>query len=219
MTMTTRKGNKTVILEWEEDIPPSREPLASIFSIATFTWVDPIIWSGYKKTVEMNMVWNLLPKDKAANVLNDYRAMKQTTTLTWRLFKFFQNQLFYQCFMAAVSGALTFAPTLLLRAILQYVENPNTAPINVLWLYVILLPLVDVVRSVADGMALWTGRRICIRIRAIVVGEIYAKALRRKAASNNDKKDKVLGETKKKPDEDNGLLERARRYLGIQDDD
>lgn len=216
MTITTRKGNKTVILEWEDGIEPSREPLASLFSIATFSWADPIIWSGYKKTVEMGAVWNLLPKDKAATVLADYRAMKKTTSLAWHLFKFFKGQLLYQCFMAAVSGALTFAPTLLLRAILEFVEQPNAAPINVLWLYVIMLPLVDVVRSIADGMALWIGRKICIRIRAIIVGEIYAKALRRKAASSQDK---VLGETKKKSGNDDGVIAKAKRLLGFQGDD
>lgn len=217
MTITTRKGNKTVILEWEDGIEPSREPLSSLFSIATFSWVDPIIWSGYKKTMEIGVVWNLLPKDKAASVLADYRSMKRTGTLAVHLLKFFKNQLVSQCFMAAVSGALTFAPTLLLRAILQYVENPDAAPINVLWLYVILLPLVDIVRSIADGMALWIGRKICIRIRAIIVGEIYAKALRRKAASS---KDKVLGGSDKKPSgEDNGVVSRAKRLLGIKSND
>lgn len=219
MTITTRKGNKTVLLEWENGIEPSREPLASLFSLATFTWVDPIIWNGFKNTTEMSMVWNLLPKDKAAAVLADYRTMKRTGSLAVHLLKYFKGPLIYQSFMAAISGALTFAPTLLLKAILQYVENPDIAPINVLWLYVILLPLVDVVRSIADGVALWVGRKICIRIRAIIVGEIYAKALRRKAATT---KHSVLGEEKKQKkaddsaDEDTGVIAKAKRALGLK---
>lgn len=219
MAINTRKGNKTVLLEWENGIEPSREPLASLFSLATFTWVDPIIWNGFKNTTEMSMVWNLLPKDKAASVLADYRTMKRTTSLAVHLLKYFKGPLVYQSLMAAVSGALTFAPTLLLKAILEYVERPEAAPMNVLWLYIILLPLVDIVRSVADGIALWIGRKICIRIRAIIVGEIYAKALRRKAATT---KDTVLGEEKKsKPDEpvtqeNEGMISKAKRALGLK---
>ncbi|PKS07256.1 hypothetical protein jhhlp_005858, partial [Lomentospora prolificans] len=218
MTINTRKGNKTVLLEWENGIEPSREPLASLFSLATFTWVDPIIWNGFKNTTEMSMVWNLLPKDKAASVLADYRTMKRTTSLAIHLLKYFKGPLIYQSMMAAISGALTFAPTLLLKAILEYVETPDAAPINVLWLYVILLPLIDVVRSVADGIALWIGRKICIRIRAIIVGEIYAKALRRKAATT---KDTVLGDEKKNKadisgEEDNGIIAKAKRALGLK---
>ncbi|KAH6652560.1 ABC transporter type 1, transmembrane domain-containing protein [Truncatella angustata] len=183
MAMTTRKGNKTVLLEWEGEIEPSREPLASVFSLLTFGWVDDILWKGYKKTYEIGMVWNLLPKDKAASILSDYRQIKKTTSLALHLAKYFKGPLAVQAIWAVVSGVLTFIPTLLLKAILQYVEHPDDAPINVLWLYVILLPVADIIRSVADGQALWIGRKICIKIRAIIIGEIYAKALRRKAAS------------------------------------
>ncbi|KAL1887351.1 Transporter of the ATP-binding cassette (ABC) [Ceratocystis pirilliformis] len=216
IALTERKGNKTVVLEWEDGIEPSREPLASLLSLATFGWVDAIVWQGYNKTMEMDMVWNLLPKDKAAAIISNYRSLKKTSTLAFHLLKYFKGMLLYQCLMAALSGALTFVPTLLLRAIVQYIEQPTITPKNVVWLYVILLPTVDFVRSFADGMALWIGRKICIRIRAIMVGEIYAKALRRKAASGNEKS---LGEDKKKAknngDSDDGIVARAKRALGL----
>ena len=50
-TLSARKGNKPVVLEYVDDLQPSREPLASLFSIATFSWVDAIVWHGYKKNV------------------------------------------------------------------------------------------------------------------------------------------------------------------------
>ena len=216
---TTRKGNKIVMMEWEDGIEPSREPLASLFSIATFAWVDAIVYKGWQKTLEMNDVWNLLPKDKAASVIADYRQLKRTGTLTWHMLKFFKGMLFFQFFMAFISGLFTFAPTLLLRAILEYVEEPERAPMNVLWLYIIGLPVLDTIRSYADGMALWTGRKICIRIRAIVIGDIYAKALRRKAAAG---KDKVLGEKAPKANAeeeasgDESTLSKVKGALGIK---
>ncbi|KAG5940992.1 hypothetical protein E4U53_007510 [Claviceps sorghi] len=190
LAATTRKGNKTVLMEWEDGIEPSREPLASLFSLATFAWVDAIVFKGWKKSMDLQDVWNLLPKDKAAAVIADYRQMKKTTALAWHMLKYFKSMILFQCVMAVVSGLFTFAPTLLLKAILEYVEQPDRAPINVLWLYVIGLPVLDTIRSYADGMALWTGRKVCIRVRAIIIGDIYAKALRRKAAAG---KDKVLG--------------------------
>ncbi|KAF5131162.1 ATP-dependent bile acid permease [Metarhizium anisopliae] len=218
LAATTRKGNKTVLMEWEDGIEPSREPLASLFSLATFAWVDAIVYKGWKKTMEIDDVWNLLPKDKAAAVIADYRQLKKTGALAWHMLKYFKGMLFFQCFLAFVSGFFTFAPTLLLRAILEYVEEPDRAPINVLWLYVIGLPILDTIRSYADGMALWTGRKICIRVRAIIIGDIYAKALRRKAAAG---KDKVLGESSKKtktdadPDSE-GTIAKIKRALGLR---
>ncbi|KAF8865738.1 hypothetical protein BDZ45DRAFT_611414 [Acephala macrosclerotiorum] len=197
IAITTRKGNKAVVLEWENDIEPSREPLASLFSLATFGWVDAIVWQGYKKTFEISEVWNLVPRDKAAAILADYRQLKKTTALTWHLLRYFKGTLILQCSYAVFSGLFTFAPTLLLKAILEYIEDPETAPRNVIWLYVILLSFTDVLRSLANGQALWIGRKICIRLRAIIIGEIYAKALRRKAAAGADT---VLGDKKDKAD-------------------
>jgi ABC-type multidrug transport system fused ATPase/permease subunit len=219
LAATTRKGNKTVLMEWEDGIEPSREPLASLFSLATFAWVDAIVYKGWKSTLEIEDVWNLLPKDKAAAVIADYRQLKKTGALAWHMLKYFKGMLLFQCFMAFLSGLFTFAPTLLLKAILEYVEEPDRAPINVLWLYVIGLPVLDTIRSYADGMALWTGRKICIRVRAIIIGDIYAKALRRKAAAG---KDKVLGEDSAKKikadsDSDNeGTIAKIKGALGLK---
>ncbi|KAI0167709.1 ABC transporter type 1, transmembrane domain-containing protein [Pestalotiopsis sp. NC0098] len=215
MAMTTRKGNKTVLLEWEGDIEPSREPLASLFSLMTFGWVDNILWKGYKETYEIGMVWNLLPKDKAASVLTEYRHLKKTTNLAWHLGKFFKGPLILQCLWAILAGVLTFAPTLLLKAILEFVEHPTDGPMSVLWLYVILLPVSDIIRSVADNQALWIGRKMCIRMRAIVIGEIYAKALRRKAATGADA---VLAKTQQ-----NGTAEskvdKVKRWMSLRKKD
>jgi ABC-type multidrug transport system fused ATPase/permease subunit len=195
IAITTRKGNKAVVLEWEGDIEPSREPLASLFSLATFSWVDAIVWHGYMKSYEMPDVWNLIPKDKAAAILADYRQLKKTTSLAWHLMRYFRMQLMTQCLYAVFGGIFTFAPTLLLKAILEYMEDPDQAPRNVIWLYVILLSFTDILRSLADQQALWIGRKICIRLRAIIIGEVYAKALRRKAAAGTDTE---LGDSKKK---------------------
>lgn len=214
LAITTRKGNKTVLLEWEDDIPPSRESLASIFSSYTFSWVDSITWQGYKQTMELKDVWNLLPKDKAGAVLAQYRQVKKTMALSYHLLAYFKGLLLAQVWWAILSGIFTFMPTMLLKAILEYVEHPGQAPLNVLWLYVILLPITDLVRSVADNRALWIGRKICINVRAILIGDIYAKALRRKAAAGNDA---VLGQDKKTATEEEGWMAKLKKLVGLKD--
>lgn len=197
IALSTRKGNKEIVLEYEGDVEPSKEQLASLFSLATFSWVDSIVWKGYWNTFEIGQVWNLIPRDKAANVLADYRQLNKTTALAWHLLRYFKGMLIKQCSYAFLSGIFTFAPTLLLQEILRYIENPNGTPRNVVWLYVVLLASTDLVRSLADAQALWTGRKICIRLRAIIIGEVYAKALRRKAATTHET---TLGDKKDKED-------------------
>lgn len=219
LAITTRKGNKTALLEWEDGLPPSREGLASILSDFTFTWVDRIMWEGHKEPLEMERIWNLDPKDKAGAVLARYRKVKKTLSLSVHLLLYFKRELLVQTGWAIMSGIFTFAPTMLLKAILEYVEHPDYAPRNVLWLYVILLPISDLIRSFGDNQALWVGRKICINVRAILVGEIYAKALRRKAAAGNDtvlgdKADKALAEAQAASKE-TGWIASIKRKLGL----
>ncbi|MCJ1399991.1 hypothetical protein MMC11_003194 [Xylographa trunciseda] len=211
IAITARKGNRTVLLKYEEQLEPSHEPLASLLSIATFSWVDPIVWKGYIKTLELSDVWNLLPKDKAANVLADFRQIKKTSKLAWRLLRHFKRYLLLQQAWTLLSSLLTFAPTLLLKAILEYVEQPESTTPATAWLWVTLLAVAGIVGGISDGQALWIGRKICIRLRAIMVAEIYAKTLRRRAAIGVDTD---LSENKSRPVEDavtsGGLMAKLR---------
>ncbi|KAI6841124.1 bile acid-transporting ATPase [Hortaea werneckii] len=210
IALMSRKGNKPVELEYEGDLEPSKEPLASLFSLATFSWIDPIVWTGYRKTTEMSDVWNLNPKDKASAILADYRQCKKTTILAFHLLKYFKRGLITQALWASISGVVTFVPTLLLKVILQYVEDPASTPRNAAWFYVILLFVSGVVNALSSGQALWVGRKVCIRLRAIIIGEIYAKALRRRAAAGADK---VLGQGEKKDEkEKEGLLKKIMSF-------
>ena len=210
LSLTSRVGNKSMELEHEGDIPPAREPIASLFALATFSWVDQIVWAGYKKTFELTDIWNVAPQDKAATILSQYRQVKKTSALAWHLLRFFRGALLIQAAWACGSGLLTFAPTLLLRSILQYVENPYETPRSSAWFFVILLFVSGCASALADGHALWVGRKTCIRLRAIIVGEIYAKALKRKTGTGSTK---TLGQGRKSRASPNGpLWERIKRF-------
>lgn len=115
------------------------------------------------------------------------------------LLRHFQSDLLIQAAWACVQASFTFAPTLLLRVILEYVDNPGDTPKNVAWLFVILLFVTAVITAIGSGQSLYIGRRISIRLRAVIIGEVYAKALRRKAAAGSDN---VLGEKKDSKDKD-----------------
>lgn len=185
--LTSRVGNRSVIVEHEGNIPPAKEPLASVISRATFSWVDPIVWTGYKKTFELPDVWNVSPEDKASTILSQYRQVKRTSILAWHLLKHFKVGILSQGAWAATAGLLTFAPTLLLRSILQYVEKPKDVSRNSAWLFVGLLFVSTCLSALTEGQALWIGRKVCIRLRAIIVGELYAKALKRRVGVRSNK--------------------------------
>ena len=73
---TTRRGNRSVFQEKKGGLEPSHEPLASLFSLATFGWINPLIVKGYFKTLDLPDVWNLREDDLAISVLAGFRQTK-----------------------------------------------------------------------------------------------------------------------------------------------
>ncbi|KAF8468986.1 P-loop containing nucleoside triphosphate hydrolase protein [Kalaharituber pfeilii] len=194
IVVSCRRGNKTIVQEVPEGLEPSREPLASLFSLMTFSWLDHMVWKGCWKSLQLEDVWALREDDVAVAVLTVYRQTKKTASLTIVLLRHFQRDLLIQAAWAVLGAAFTFAPTVLLRVILEYVQDPGDTPKNVAWLFVILLLVTAFVTAIGNGQSLYIGRRISIRLRAVIIGEVYTKALRRKAAAGSDN---VLGEKKK----------------------
>ncbi len=186
IALVSRKGNKGVELEYEGDVEPSKEPVASPLSLATFSWVDSIVAKGYKKPLELVDIWNVCLQDKAETVLAQFRQVKKTHGLAVRLLLHFKRKVLLQGAWCALASVFMFLPTLLLKAILEYLEDPVETPSSAAWLYVVLLFVTGAVQAVGDGQGLWIGRKICIQLRAVIVGELYSKTLRRKAAASTE---------------------------------
>ncbi|KAK4937841.1 Transporter of the ATP-binding cassette (ABC), partial [Elasticomyces elasticus] len=197
IVLTARKGNTPVELEYENDIKPSKEPVASLLGTLSFAWTDGIIWQGWKRPLEMSDVWNVAAQDKAELVLQEFRQIKKTHMLAVRLLLYFRKEVLVQGLWCAISSVFMFVPTLLLKAILEYLEDPTSISANSAWLYVILLFVTGIIQALGDGQSLWIGRKVCIRIRAVIIGEIYSKVLRRKAAASAEESKKE--ESEKKP--------------------
>lgn len=183
IAVTTRRGNRTVLLLHEDGLEPPRHTTASLLSLFSFSWIDPLIIKGYRRPLELEDVWNLTVSQHAAVILNDFRQAYRNYSLVWRLLRYFDRMLIIQAVWTVFSNLFIFLPTLLLKAILEYVEHPQTKSANAAWFYAILLFVSGAIQATGDGQALWLGRQIGLKLRAIIIGEIYAKALRRKAGA------------------------------------
>ncbi|KAL4896032.1 hypothetical protein BDV59DRAFT_126519 [Aspergillus ambiguus] len=186
IAFTTRRGNKAVLVPHEDGLQPAKYPTASILSLLSFSWLDPLILKGYRQPLELEDVWNVTSSQKAAAVLEDFRRRQYKGGLMWRLGRYFLPTILLQGAWTIFSNLFTYLPTILLWAILQYVEDPRSTTSNAAWLYATLLFCSGAIQGVADGQALWIGRKMGVKLRAIIIGEIYAKALRRKAGAAVD---------------------------------
>lgn len=163
-----------------DGVTPSPETVSSIFSFITYSWINPMVWKAYKNPLEMSDIWGLRKDDYALPVLKSFEEAKTTYKFSIKIFTHFKVLFAIQAFWAIIESFLIFLPSLLLKKVLEYVADPSITPKNVAWSLVFLMPVSKIVDSFSSGCSLFLGRRVCVRMKAILIGEIYAKALRRK---------------------------------------
>lgn len=182
---------------------PSIEPISSLFSILTYSWIDSTIWDGYWRSLSAKDIWELRIDDHSSFVLTSFRASQnKSDSLSIKLFKFFIKELIISNCWTFLNSLANFGPPFLLKAILEYVENPVGTPRSIVWLYVFAFLFCGIFSNIVQGQSLYIGRRICIRMRSILIGEIYAKTLRRRdtvvSKKDEEKEDKSKDKKGKK---------------------
>lgn len=181
LTLSCSVGDKPAkIYVTSDGATPSPENIASLWSFSTYSWIDKMIWRARKSPLTMADIWGLREDDYALHVLKVFDSSKLAARFTFKLFSHFKWLFALQGFWALLESILVFLPTILLKKVLEYVEDTTTTTRSMAWCLVLLMPLTKLIDSLSSGFSLFIGRRVCVRMRAIIIGEVYAKALRRK---------------------------------------
>ena len=74
-----------------------------------------------------------------------------------------------------------------MESILNYVEVAGTdSPKDQIWLNLSLMLISGVVYAIAHGQTVWLGEQIKLRLRGVIISEIYRKVMIREASSSED---------------------------------
>lgn len=172
--------DRPVTVYLTEGLEPSSESQSSFFSTTSYSWLNPMIMKAQKETPTMNDIWSLKLEDNSYPSLMKFHKIKWHTRFAVNLFYQFRKLFFYQSVITSLEAVLIFFPSMLLKQILEYVQSPDTESASLAWLLVILMVFSAPITSALSSRGLFLGRRICTRMRAILIGEVYSKALRRK---------------------------------------
>ncbi|CCH62018.1 hypothetical protein TBLA_0G00710 [Henningerozyma blattae CBS 6284] len=199
--------DKNILYKTDDWIIPSPESNSSVASFISWSWFSPFVWSSYYNSkVEKKDIWGLNINDYSLLVMKKFRNFSANfdksqaspgtdnnnkSRFSIKLILFFSDLLLLQTFWAFIDSLIAFFPTILLKKILQYISDPTVTTKNVACCYIILMFISKCIVAVCEGQALFIGRRICIRMRSIIISEIYIKALRRQ----------IITKTKKSTDE------------------
>ncbi|PWN22275.1 hypothetical protein BCV69DRAFT_257017 [Microstroma glucosiphilum] len=191
-----------------DEAPPPPEVQASLYSRLYFSFVTPAMIKHYKTQFTLPAVPDLPPGDKAAAVVASFRAESNRDTndksgdastlvpsnrpLAGRLIWHYRSLLLLQIMWAAVEAALEMSPAVGLRALLAYLEERDAernggakamTPVHMAVLYAVAMGVGQALGAICASQSLFIGRRICIRLRAILITEIISKALRKSDVS------------------------------------
>lgn len=153
---------------------------------------------GYKKTLDDSDLLELPAQNRSSNILRHYRKNKKKRIVFSLLYAFRYELIIQACYVLGWS-VFIFGPPYFLNKIIKHIENPAAEGANgslTPYFFVLGLFITSVAHSLLVQQALYIGRTLGIRIQSIVIGEVYAKALKRRdtsgasdSNSNDDKKD------------------------------
>ncbi|SGZ47002.1 CIC11C00000000401 [Sungouiella intermedia] len=181
LNVTANVGDKPAkIYVTSDGVKPSPENISSLWSFSTYSWIDPMIWKAHKTPLAKDDIWGLREDDYAMYILKLFEKSKKRARFTYKLFAHFKVMFALQALWALLESFLVFLPTVLLKKVLEYVADPSVTTKSMAWCLVLLMPISKMADSTSSGFSLFLGRRVCVRMRAIIIGQVYAKALRRK---------------------------------------
>ncbi|TPX56510.1 hypothetical protein SpCBS45565_g08389 [Spizellomyces sp. 'palustris'] len=195
------------------DRKPWREANATVMSRLFFFWLNPMIYLGKSKPLEENDLWDLMETDRTSSMVSNYYKIKnahRSRTLFWRLVTLIKGLLGYQLFCAFFASTLALSGPLFLNQIVGWVADPER-DIRVGWALLMGMFLSAMVKALMNGQMYLTGRRASLRIRSVVVEEIYQKALRRSAGV----KPRSATTTSDEPDKDDASLGKVVTLMSV----
>ncbi|KAF9091354.1 hypothetical protein BGX23_005238 [Mortierella sp. AD031] len=192
LALTSGKSTRALVAKPGGRVP-CPEAYASAVDLALFSWADPLIRLGFSRTLNNEDIWDFRLSDYSSVVIHHFRqsilATRKNYPFIIRLFINFKKRLSVQAVWAVCWGLLSFAGPFALERILHFVDNRNTMSIEWGYVYVFGMFLGMLAATIAQSQMLWHGRRISMQLRSIVVGEVYAKALRRKDRAGQTQKE------------------------------
>ncbi|KAG0023260.1 hypothetical protein BGZ81_008188 [Podila clonocystis] len=186
----------------------SAEYSSSPYTRLTFSWVNPLVYLRYKRTIESIDLPHLEVTDFSWYSIRRHDLVKLTKkgTFTRTLIETLKGEIFVQFMWAMPWCVFVNISPYCLNKIIQYIECKECgAPTAFNYLYVFGLLLASLGDSLCMQAVCHNGRRIYFHTASICNGEVFAKTLRRKDIASSDHKDDKDNTDKREDDKEGSL--------------
>lgn len=169
----------------EEDLPqniikqgPAPEEVCSWFNYyCSYAWLDGLIWKGTKGVLDMSAVHKLPWYDEPLLLLRQcQRARSISKTTLWTTLRFQRTELTLMSIWITLSYIVENIAPYSMFKLLDYLSAPKEATYKP-WVWLILVFVGPMLRSVLFQGYIFTSTRLLVRIKSAMTQELYHKAL------------------------------------------
>ncbi|KAF7321911.1 ATP-binding cassette transporter [Mycena kentingensis (nom. inval.)] len=169
------------------------EQTASLLSVATYTFLDPIIFLGYRvEHLKYEQLPPLADYDDANNLKKmAFKHMDVFVNKKGHVFfgilRTFATSWVLMSIALAIMGAASFLSPIGMNRLLNYLENPDQDPLMKPWFWILLLLLGPVLMSLGMQWFIFEGTHIGNQMSAIITQLVYEHALRIRVKADVEK--------------------------------
>ncbi|KAM5348364.1 hypothetical protein ACJ41O_008188 [Fusarium nematophilum] len=157
---------------------PAPEETCSWFTYyCTYDWLTPIIWKGTKRKLEMADIPRIAWYDEPMYLLRLAQKARLISKKTLRTtIRFQRNELLLMAFWIGTAYTVENVAAYAMFKLLEYLANPSGAVYKP-WLWLLLLFIGPLSRSVCFQQYIFTSTRLVVRIKSAFTQELYCTAL------------------------------------------
>ena len=157
--------------------PSPEETCSWLEYYVTYEWLTPLLWKGARRQMTMEELPTLPWYDEPLLLLARIQdARRRSSSTVGTLFRFLYKELFAMTIYGTLAFTIELVAPYALFRLLQYIESPSTATIRP-WVWVILLFVGPLTRSITFQQYIFTSTRLIVRVKSAMTQELYYKAM------------------------------------------
>ncbi|KAK8028893.1 hypothetical protein PG991_005949 [Apiospora marii] len=157
--------------------PSPEETCSWLEYYVTYEWLTPLLWKGARRQMTMNELPTLPWYDEPLLLLARIQdARRRSSSTLGTLVRFLPKELLTMAVYATLAFTVELVAPYALFRLLQYIESPTTANICP-WVWVVLLFVGPLTRSVTFQQYVFTSTRLIVRVKSAMTQELYYKAM------------------------------------------
>ncbi|KAI0132243.1 ABC transporter [Xylariales sp. AK1849] len=157
--------------------PSLEETCSWLEYYVTYEWLTPLMWRGVRRQMTPEELPNLPWYDEPLLLLSRVQeARRKGKSTIWTLLRFLPTELATMAFWISLTYVVELISPFATYNLLGYLNAPSVAPIRP-WVWLVLLFVGPLTRSVSFQQYIFTSTRLIVRVKAALTQELYYKAM------------------------------------------